>query len=170
MSAFPWRQQLAIVQRLPAFVRPIAVRSMLKGAGVTDDDAIVLAGVVLALRFTGTTLNLQSFMGAIMATGIAIANSILLVTFAELARRSGGTLADAAAARLRAVLMTAFAMMAGMTPMALGAAQTAPLGRAVLGGLALATVATLTVVPLFYNILQPQNARDASLLPHEENS
>ena len=130
----------------------------------------VLAGVVLALRFTGTTLNLQSFMGAIMATGIAIANSILLVTFAELARRSGGTLADAAAARLRAVLMTAFAMMAGMTPMALGAAQTAPLGRAVLGGLALATVATLTVVPLFYNILQPQNARDASLLPHEENS
>jgi len=130
----------------------------------------VLAGVVLALRFTGTTLNLQSFMGAIMATGIAIANSILLVTFAELARRSGGTLAVAAAARLRAVLMTAFAMMAGMTPMALGAAQTAPLGRAVLGGLALATVATLTVVPLFYNILQPQNARDASLLPHEENS
>ncbi|MFN9456691.1 MAG: efflux RND transporter permease subunit [Acidobacteriota bacterium] len=130
----------------------------------------VLAGVVLALRFTGTTLNLQSFMGAIMATGIAIANSILLVTFAELARRSGGTLAVAAAARLRAVLMTAFARMAGMTPMALGAAQTAPLGRAVLGGLALATVATLTVVPLFYNILQPQNARDASLLPHEENS
>jgi multidrug efflux pump subunit AcrB len=130
----------------------------------------VLAGVVLALRFTGTTLNLQSFMGAIMATGIAIANSILLVTFAELARRSGGTLAVAAAARLRAVLMTAFAMMAGMTPMALGTAQTAPLGRAVLGGLALATVATLTVVPLFYNILQPQNARDASLLPHEENS
>lgn len=129
----------------------------------------VLAGVVLALRFTGTTLNLQSFMGAIMATGIAIANSILLVTFAELARRSGGTLTEAAAARLRAVLMTAFAMMAGMTPMALGAAQTAPLGRAVLGGLALATVATLTVVPLFYNILQPQNARDASLLPHEEN-
>ena len=130
----------------------------------------VLAGVVLALRFTGTTLNLQSFMGAIMATGIAIANSLLLVTFAELARRSGGTLADAAAARLRAVLMTAFALMAGMTPLALGAAQTAPLGRAVLGGLALATVATLTVVPLFYQILQPQNARDASLLPHEENS
>ena len=129
-----------------------------------------LLGVLLALKLTGTTVNLQSFMGAIMATGIAIANSILLVTFAELARQSGGTLADAAAARLRAVLMTAFAMMAGMTPMALGAAQTAPLGRAVLGGLALATVATLTVVPLFYNILQPQNARDASLLPHEENS
>ncbi|MFN9262206.1 MAG: efflux RND transporter permease subunit, partial [Acidobacteriota bacterium] len=113
---------------------------------------------------------LQRFMCAIRAPGIAIATSILLVTFSDLARRSGGTLAVAAAARLRAVLMTAFAMMAGMTPMALGAAQTAPLGRAVLGGLALATVATLTVVPLFYNILQPQNARDASLLPHEENS
>ncbi|MFN9263042.1 MAG: efflux RND transporter permease subunit, partial [Acidobacteriota bacterium] len=80
----------------------------------------VLAGVVLALRFTGTTLNLQSFMGAIMATGIAIANSILLVTVAALARRSGGPLAVAAAARRRAVLLTAVAMLAGMTPMALG--------------------------------------------------
>jgi multidrug efflux pump subunit AcrB len=129
----------------------------------------VLTGVVLALQFTGTTLNIQSFMGAIMATGIAVANSILLVTFAELARKSGGSITEAAAARLRAVLMTAFAMMAGMAPIALGAEQTAPLGRAVLGGLALATVATLTVVPLFYQILQPQNARDASLLPHEDN-
>ncbi len=129
----------------------------------------VLSGVVLALLFTGTTLNIQSFMGAIMATGIAVANSILLVTFAELARKSGGSITEAAAARLRAVLMTAFAMMAGMAPIALGAEQTAPLGRAVLGGLALATVATLTVVPLFYQILQPKNASDASLLPHEDN-
>jgi len=117
----------------------------------------------LALKFSGTTLNIQSFMGAIMATGIAVANSILLVTFAEL----GGGIVAAAGARLRAILMTAFAMLAGMAPIALGAAQTAPLGRAVIGGLALATIATLTIVPLFYAILQPNPGRSASLLPHD---
>ena len=123
----------------------------------------VLCGVTLALKFSGTTLNIQSFMGAIMATGIAVANSILLVTFAEL----GGGIVAAAGARLRAILMTAFAMLAGMAPIALGAAQTAPLGRAVIGGLALATIATLTIVPLFYAILQPNPGRSASLLPHD---
>lgn len=123
----------------------------------------VLCGVALALKFTGTTLNIQSFMGAIMATGIAVANSILLVTFAEL----GGGILAAASARLRAILMTAFAMLAGMAPIALGAAETAPLGRAVIGGLALATIATLTIVPLFYAILQPNPGRSASLLPHD---
>ena len=123
----------------------------------------VLCGVTLALKFSGTTLNIQSFMGAIMATGIAVANSILLVTFAEL----GGGIVAAASARLRAILMTAFAMLAGIAPIALGAAQTAPLGRAVIGGLALATLATLTIVPLFYAILQPNPGRSASLLPHD---
>ena len=123
----------------------------------------VLCGVTLALKFSGTTLNIQSFMGAIMATGIAVANSILLVTFAEL----GGGIVAAASARLRAILMTAFAMLAGIAPIALGAAQTAPLGRAVIGGLALATLATLTIVPLFYAILQPKPGRSASLLPHD---
>ena len=123
----------------------------------------VLCGVVLALKFSGTTLNIQSFMGAIMATGIAVANSILLVTFAE----QGGEIVAAASARIRAILMTAFAMLAGMAPIALGAAQTAPLGRAVIGGLVLATIATLTIVPLFYAILQPNPGRSASLLPHD---
>ena len=123
----------------------------------------VLCGVTLALKFSGTTLNIQSFMGAIMATGIAVANSILLVTFAEL----GGGIVAAASARLRAILMTAFAMLAGIAPIALGAAQTAPLGRAVIGGLALATLATLTIVPLFYAILQPKPGRSASRLPHD---
>ena len=123
----------------------------------------VLCGVILVLKFSGTTLNIQSFMGAIMATGIAVANSILLVTFAEL----GGGIVAAASARLRAILMTAFAMLAGIAPIALGAAQTAPLGRAVIGGLALATLATLTIVPLFYAILQPNPGRSASLLPHD---
>jgi hypothetical protein len=80
----------------------------------------VLAGVVVMLRATGTTLNVQSFMGAIMAVGVAVANAILLVTFAEHARRLGGsprrTGIDAAAARMRPVLMTSAAMIAGMVP------------------------------------------------------
>ena len=127
----------------------------------------VLCGVVLMLLVTGTTLNVQSFMGAIMAIGIAVANSILLVTFAEHFRHhsseaAGGRALDAAregaASRLRAILMTAAAMIAGMTPMALGlgqgGSQSAPLGRAVIGGLLAATFATLTILPSLYAILQ----------------
>ncbi|SPF45297.1 Acriflavin resistance protein [Candidatus Sulfopaludibacter sp. SbA4] len=122
----------------------------------------VLCGVLLMLRFTGTTLNVQSFMGAIMAIGIAVANSILLVTFAERARHEGRAPLDAAqegaASRLRAVLMTAAAMIFGMVPMAIGlgesGAQAAPLGRAVIGGLIVSTFTTLTVLPSIYAILQ----------------
>ena len=83
----------------------------------------MLLGVVVVLRLTGTTLNVQSFMGAIMAVGVAVANAILLVTFAEHARRRGDsplhTAIDAARARMRPVLMTTAAMIAGMIPMAL---------------------------------------------------
>jgi multidrug efflux pump subunit AcrB len=122
----------------------------------------VLVGAILVLLVTDTTLNVQSFMGAIMAVGIAVANSILVVSFAELARREGATplqaALQAARGRLRAILMTAAAMIAGMIPIALaigeGAEQTAPLGRAVIGGLIVATFATLTVVPAAYAILQ----------------
>jgi multidrug efflux pump subunit AcrB len=122
----------------------------------------VLAGVAVMLLVTGTTLNVQSFMGAIMAIGVAVANAILLVTFAEQARRAGGsprtTAIDAAQSRMRPVLMTSAAMIAGMVPMALaigeGAAATAPLGRAVIGGLAAATLATLVVLPSVYSLLQ----------------
>jgi multidrug efflux pump subunit AcrB len=122
----------------------------------------VLVGAILMLLLTGTTLNVQSFMGAIMAVGIAVANSILLVSFAEAARRDGATpfaaALEGARGRLRAILMTASAMIAGMTPIALaigeGAEQTAPLGRAVIGGLIVATFATLTVAPAAYAILQ----------------
>ena len=122
----------------------------------------VLAGVAVMLWLTGTTLNVQSFMGAIMAIGVAVANAILLVTFAEQARRHGGsplvTAIEAARARLRPVLMTSAAMIAGMVPMALalgeGAAATAPLGRAVIGGLAAATLATLIVLPSVYSLVQ----------------
>jgi multidrug efflux pump subunit AcrB len=121
----------------------------------------VICGVLLMLLLTGTTLNVQSFVGAIMAIGISVANAILLVTFAENARREGASAHDAALeggrGRLRAILMTATAMIAGMIPLALGTgerAQTAPLGRAVIGGLFLATMATLIVLPAVYTLVQ----------------
>jgi len=139
----------------------------------------VVAGVALALWLTGTTLNLQSFMGAIMAIGVAVANAILFVTFAERSR-IGGAAVDAAAvdeaqSRLRPILMTSLAMIAGMMPMALGLGetgrQTAPLGRAVVGGLALATVATLLVLPSLFAIIQGRaDRRSASLDPDDPSS
>jgi multidrug efflux pump subunit AcrB len=118
----------------------------------------VLAGVVLALLVTGTTLNVQSFMGAIMAIGVAVANAILLATFAERYRREGAP-ADAAAvngatSRLRPILMTTFAMIAGMLAVAFGAEQLAPLGRAVIGGLAASTASTLLVLPSIFALVQ----------------
>jgi multidrug efflux pump subunit AcrB len=139
----------------------------------------VLAGVVVALRLTGTTLNVQSFMGAIMAIGVAVANAILLVTFAEQSRREGGsalhTAIHAARARMRPVLMTSAAMIAGMIPMALafgeGAEATAPLGRAVIGGLSAATLATLLVLPSVYSLVQQSaSAASPSLDPDDPDS
>jgi multidrug efflux pump subunit AcrB len=139
----------------------------------------VLCGVLLMLLATGTTGNIQSFMGAIMAIGIAVANSILLVTFAEQARHEGRPLLEAAqegaAGRLRAVLMTAAAMILGMTPMAIGAgeggAQAAPLGRAVIGGLILSTFATLTILPSIYAVLQRNaSVQSPSLNPMDPGS
>jgi multidrug efflux pump subunit AcrB len=122
----------------------------------------VLCGVLLMLKATGTTLNIQSFMGAIMAIGIAVANSILLITFAERSRHENILLLvaarEGAASRLRAILMTAAAMIFGMLPMAIGIGeggpQAAPLGRAVIGGLLVSTFATLTILPSIYAILQ----------------
>jgi multidrug efflux pump subunit AcrB len=126
----------------------------------------VLCGVAVALWFTGTTLNVQSYLGAIMAVGIAVANSILMVTFMELARRGGATVKQAAitgaTGRLRAIVMTALAMIAGMIPLAMaigeGGSQSAPLGKAVIGGLLFATLATLTVLPAAYAICQSNKA------------
>ena len=113
-------------------------------------------------------------MGAIMSTGIAVANSILLVTFAEAHRQSGSTKLEAAnegsRGRLRAVLMTALAMIAGMVPIAVGAEQTAPLGKAVIGGLLFATIATLTVLPALYAILARDSKFSASLDPSDQAS
>jgi multidrug efflux pump subunit AcrB len=136
----------------------------------------VVAGVAVALFATGTTLNLQSFMGAIMAIGVAVANAILLVTFAEQNRMEGAPATDAAVegarSRLRPILMTSFAMIAGMLPMALGfgegAEQMAPLGRAVVGGLIAATIATLFILPSCFAIVQGRaHRRPASLDPDD---
>src|SRR5258706_12054790 len=111
---------------------------------VVSTAPAVLAGVVAMLWLTGTTLNIQSFMGTIMAIGVAVANAILLVTFAERSRLAGASAPEAAVerarTRLRPILMTRLAMMAGMAAMALGLGEggeeAATLGRAVGGGLA----------------------------------
>ncbi|HEU5352012.1 MAG TPA: efflux RND transporter permease subunit [Terracidiphilus sp.] len=133
----------------------------------------VVSGVVLMLLFTGTTLNLQSFMGAIMSLGVSVANSILLVTFAEGHRRTDeGTSTEAAifggSTRLRPILMTSIAMIAGMVPMALtlgeGGHQTAPLGLAVIGGLAMSTLATLVILPAVFSLVQENAPRSSASL------
>ena len=139
----------------------------------------VVAGVAVVLWITGTTLNIQSFIGAIMAIGVAVANAILLVTFAEREsdrrRPRAGCGGGGAASRLRPILMTSCAMIVGMLPMAVGlgegGSQTAPLGRAVIGGLAGATIATLIILPAIFAILQGEHTRrSASLLPADRGS
>jgi multidrug efflux pump subunit AcrB len=179
----------------------------------------VIAGVVLMLWATSTTLNIQSAMGAIMAVGVAVANAILLVTFAERTRVAAGVspavvpgvppggmdvelsralevgsaapggrmppstagetpaataAVEGARSRLRPILMTSFAMIAGMLPMAFGlgesGGQVAPLGRAVVGGLVLATLATLFVLPSVFVILASRKVRSPSLDPEDSAS
>ncbi len=127
----------------------------------------IIFGAIFALWSTHTTLNVQSFMGAIMATGVGVANSILVVVFAEERRSTGISARTAgitgAAARLRPVLMTSIAMISGMVPMALGMSEggerTAPLGRAVIGGLLCSTTAVLIVLPLIYAMVQRHASR-----------
>jgi multidrug efflux pump subunit AcrB len=139
----------------------------------------VIVGVVAMLFATGTTLNIQSYIGAIMAIGVAMANAILLVTFAENLRREGRDARKAAVqgagARLRAILMTSCAMVAGMAPMALAwgeaGQQNAPLGRAVIGGLMAATFATLFILPsVFAFVQQGAKQHSASLDPDDPES
>jgi multidrug efflux pump subunit AcrB len=122
-----------------------------------------LIGVVTLLALTGTTINVESLMGTIMAVGVAVSNSILLVSFANELRETDQLSAldaalEAGKTRLRPVLMTALAMVLGMLPMALalgeGGEQNAPLGRAVIGGLLVATGMTLLVVPVVYSLVR----------------
>ncbi len=139
----------------------------------------VISGVVLMLVATHTTLNVQSFIGAIMAFGVAMANAILLITFAE-QRRLKGEAVDVSAVggaegRLRPILMTSLAMTAGMVPIALGLGeagyQSAPLGRAVIGGLGAATLATLLILPACYAWLQNRaGTASISLDPDDPDS
>ncbi|MBY0456658.1 MAG: efflux RND transporter permease subunit, partial [Gemmataceae bacterium] len=138
-----------------------------------------LCGVGITLWATNTTLNLQSFMGAIMALGVSVANAILLVTFGERARRTHGGAIRAAVeggrSRLRPILMTSCAMVAGMLPMAIGFSsggdQTAPLGRAVVGGLIASTLATLLILPAVFAVAQRRaGLLSASMDPDDPTS
>jgi len=139
----------------------------------------VLAGSMMLLWLTGNTINIQSFMGSIMALGVAVSNAILLVSNAELIRGSADHQqligSQAATNRLRPILMTSMAMIAGMIPMSLGLGdggkQTAPLAVAVIGGLLFSTFITLWLVPLVYNqLMGNQKASSISLDPNDKNS
>jgi multidrug efflux pump subunit AcrB len=144
---------IILVVNFQSWLDPLIIVMALPGA---------LAGIVWMLFITHTTFTVPSLMGAIMSMGVATANSVLLITFADDQRRAGRSAAEAAVdagyARLRPVCMTALAMIMGMLPMALGLGeggeQNAPLGRAVIGGLLVATVFTLIVVPLIYSVLR----------------
>ncbi len=139
----------------------------------------VIAGILLALWLTGSTLNIQSFIGAIMGLGISMANAILLVTFADENRRQGLRAPEAAvrggSARLRPIFMTTMSTLAGVLPMALAVGeagqQTAPLGRAVVGALVTSTIATLLFLPAVFVFLQGRaSTASASLDPLDPES
>jgi len=158
---------LLMAVNFQSWVDPFIILTALPGA---------LAGILWMLFVTQTTLNVPSMMGAIMCIGVATANSILMVVFANDERLEGkGARAAALSAgytRLRPVVMTALAMILGMLPMALGigegAEQNSPLGRAVIGGLLLATVTTLVIVPIVYSYLRKQPPIDHDRQIEEE--
>jgi multidrug efflux pump subunit AcrB len=137
----------------------------------------VLAGVVLALWITRTTLNIQSFMGAIMAVGVAVSNAIMLVSFGDRHRLEDGMPAAQAAivaakGRLRPIIMTGCAMISGMVPMSLaleaGSEQNAPLGRAVMGGMAVGTIAALFILPAVFTLLMAKVSTDSASLDPDD--
>jgi multidrug efflux pump subunit AcrB len=139
----------------------------------------VLAGIATMLYLTNTSLNIESFMGSIMCLGVSVSNSVMLVTFMNAHWKSGAPSGEAAVVgasdRLRPILMTACAMTVGMVPMALalerGSQMQAPLGRAVIGGLVMSTVATLLVVPSIFALLIGRSAaRSPSLYPDDPES
>jgi len=147
-----------------SWLDPLVILMALPGA---------VAGIAWMLFLAQTTLSVPALMGCIMCVGVATSNSILVVTFANDQQRHGRDVTTAALAagmtRLRPVIMTALAMIIGMLPMSLGLGeggeQNAPLGRAVIGGLLLATVTTLFFVPVMYSILRRNVAAAAALDP-----
>ncbi|MDQ2948014.1 MAG: efflux RND transporter permease subunit [Acidobacteriota bacterium] len=158
---------LLMVVNFQSWLDPFIILMALPGA---------LAGILWMLFVTQTTLNVPSLMGAIMSIGVATANSILLVSFANDERMTGKNALEAALSagftRIRPVTMTALAMIIGMLPMALslgeGAEQNAPLGRAVIGGLLLATLTTLFFVPVMYTYLRRNQPVDLDRQIEEE--
>jgi multidrug efflux pump subunit AcrB len=139
----------------------------------------VLFGSLLLVKLTGATLNLQSYMGMIMSVGVSISNAVLLITNAEELRKHNGdalrSAREAAALRVRPILMTSLAMIVGMIPMASGlgegGGQTSPLGRAVIGGLLASTFATLLILPLVFAWVQGNTSTDSvSLDPEDKES
>ena len=143
---------LILASQFASFLQPVAIMVSLP---------LSLIGVFLALMFTGTTLNIFSMIGFIMLMGLVTKNAILLVDFANRARRGGASLHDAmlqaGQVRLRPILMTTAAMIGGMLPLALGLGeggeQQAPMGRAIIGGVVTSTLLTLVVVPVLYTYL-----------------
>jgi HAE1 family hydrophobic/amphiphilic exporter-1 len=144
---------LILVMQFGSFIEPLAIMISLP---------LSLIGVMLALMFTGSTINIMSLIGVILLMGIVAKNAILLIDFAKWAREKDGlsrrdALIQAGAIRLRPILMTTLALIAGMIPVALGIGEgaqfRAPLGRAVIGGVITSTLLTLVVIPTFYEIL-----------------
>ncbi|MEY2504255.1 MAG: hypothetical protein QOG27_535, partial [Verrucomicrobiota bacterium] len=161
---------LLLVVNFQSWLDPFIILTALTGA---------LAGVIWGLYVTGTTLSVPAMMGAIMCMGVATANSVLIVTFARQLLGEGfdplHAAWEAGTTRLRPVLMTALAMIIGMLPMALGLGeggeQNAPLGRGVIGGLAVATIATLFFVPVVFSLLhRSSQTRGKSQTEIEENA
>ena len=151
---------LLIVVNFQSWLDPFVIITALPAA---------LAGIVWMLFATGTTLSVPALTGAIMCMGVATANSMLVISFARerLAELGDATAAalDAGFVRFRPVLMTALAMIIGMAPMALGLGeggeQNAPLGRAVIGGLIFATIATLIFVPVVFSVIHRNHGKPA---------
>jgi multidrug efflux pump subunit AcrB len=149
---------LLMVVNFQSWMDPFIILTALPGA---------VAGIAWMLFLTGTRLSVPALMGAMMTVGVATANSILMVTFANERRAEGLSPLQAALlagkTRLRPVMMTALAMIIGMLPMALslgeGGEQNAPLGRAVIGGLLLATLSTLFFVPAMYSVMRKGEAK-----------
>ena len=159
---------LLIVVNFQSWLDPFIIITALPGA---------LAGIVWILLLTHTTLNVPSLTGSVMCMGVATANSILVISFARERMREGLTAMDAALeagyTRMRPVIMTALAMIIGMVPMALGLGeggeQNAPLGRAVIGGLVFATVATLLFVPVIFSIIHGRREANAARLAETQH-
>ncbi len=160
---------LLLVVNFQSWLDPFIILTALTGA---------LAGVIWGLHVTSTTLSVPAMMGAIMCMGVATANSVLVVTFARQRLAEGmdpvRAAWEAGSTRLRPVLMTALAMIIGMLPMSLGLGeggeQNAPLGRGVIGGLMIATFATLLFVPVIFSLLHRSTPTPSNSQPEETNS